>query len=107
MSFHENTEELVKGVCMLEYSHATENWGEIFNNFHEGWAVLKEEVEEAFDSVTVLDTALTDMWYNVRSGDKDLVLRFASSMQEAAIVTMKELAQIWAVCEKIKKGGEE
>lgn len=103
MSCHENTIELINGVCMLEYSHATSNWGETYHSLHEGWAVLKEEVEEAFDSVTALDSALTDMWYNVRSGDKDLVSRFACSMQETAIAAMMELAQIWAVCEKIKK----
>ena len=56
--------------------------------------------------MTALDSSLTDMWYNVRSGDKDLVLRFASSMQETAIAAMMELAQVWAVCEKMKKGGE-
>ena len=105
MSCHENTIELINAVCMLEYSHARENWGETYHSLHEGWAVLKEEVEEAFDSVTVLDSALTDMWDNVRSGYKDLVSRFACSMQETAIVTMMELAQVWAVCEKMKKGG--
>lgn len=103
MSFHENTIELINGVCMLEYSHAQENWGETYHSLHEGWAVLKEEVEEAFDSVTGLDSALTDMWYNVRSGDKDLVSRLACSMQESAIAAMMELAQVWAVCEKMKK----
>lgn len=102
MSCHENTIELINGVCMLEYSHARENWGKTYHSLHEGWAVLKEEVEEAFDSVTVLDTALTDMWYNIRNGDKDLVLRFASCIQETAIAAMMELAQVWAVCEKMK-----
>lgn len=97
---------MINGVCMLEYSHAQENWGEIYNSLHEGWAVLKEEVEEAFDLVTGLDSALTDMWYNIRNSDKDLVLKHASSMQETAIVTMMELAQVWAVCEKMKKGGQ-
>ena len=42
MSFHENTKELVNSVCMLEYSHATENWGETFNSLHEGWAVCEK-----------------------------------------------------------------
>lgn len=95
MSCHENTIELINGVCMLEYSHARENWGKTYHSLHEGWAVLKEEVEEAFDSVT-------DMWYNIRNCDKDIVLRLASSMQETAINAMMELAQIWSVCEKMK-----
>lgn len=42
MSCHENTMELANGVCMLEYSHATEKWGETFNSLHEGWAVCEK-----------------------------------------------------------------
>lgn len=42
MSFHENTEELVNGVCMLEFANATENWGETFNSLHEGWAIVRK-----------------------------------------------------------------
>ena len=47
MSFHENTQELVLGVCMLEFSNSVEKHGKTFNSMHEAWAVLKEEVEEA------------------------------------------------------------
>lgn len=45
MSFHEQSEKLVNELIQAEYENACENWGDKYNSLHEGYAVLKEEVE--------------------------------------------------------------
>ena len=102
MSFHENTDELVNAVCMLEYSHATENWGKTYNSLHEGWAVLKEEVEEVELSFNGVKSQASGVWLSVKGGDYAWGETCLNSMQENAIQAMMELAQVWAVCEKMK-----
>lgn len=102
MSFHKNTEELVNGVCMLEYSHARENWGKTYHSLHEGWAVLKEEVEEADFRHKQILHLVDDVWEIIKAyGNVDNTLKH---VQKYAIQAMMELAQVWAVCEKMKKG---
>lgn len=105
MSFHENTPELVLGVCMLEYSHAIENWGETYNSLHEGWAVLKEEFDEVHYEISSATTRFDCMWNKVKLSQVDE--QFITIIQNHAINAMKELAQVWAVCEKIKEGVQE
>lgn len=103
MSFHENTEELVNGVCMLEFANATENWGETFNSLHEGWAVLKEEVEEVKFNLKIVKDQTKYLW-NATKKDNESWRNFTiKEIQKYAIQAMKELAQVWAVCEKIKR----
>ena len=102
MSFHENTEELVNGVCMLEYSHAVGNWGKTFNSLHEGWAVLKEELEEAELSFSGVNSQSYGLWLSVKGGDYVCGKTCLNAIQENAIECMMELAQVWAVCEKMK-----
>ena len=103
MSFHENTQELVNSVCMLEYSHATENWGETFSSLHEGWAVLKEEVEEADFNLSMVKSQAHGLWLAVKDGNSEWGETCLKAIQENAIECMMELAQVWAVCEKMKK----
>ena len=103
MSFHENTEELVNGVCMLEYSHAVGKWVDTFHSLHERWAVLKEEVEEVECEFADLKSDFEHIWYSVIMDNRDGVISCADYIQKSAIRAMKELAQVWAVCEKMKK----
>ena len=103
MSFHENTQELVNSVCMLEYSHATENWGETFSSLHEGWAVLKEDVEEADFNLSMVKSQAHGLWLAVKDGNSEWGETCLKAIQENAIECMMELAQVWAVCKKMNK----
>ena len=102
MSFNENTEELVKGVCMLEYSHATREYGKKFHSKKEGYAVLKEEVEEVAEEYGQIKAFLEYLWYTIKSKEK-IDYKKITHMQEHTIKAIEELAQVWAVSEKLKQ----
>ena len=102
MRFHDNTEELVNSFCMPVYSHAVENWGETFHSLHEGWAVLKQEVEEAELSFSGVKSQSYGVWLSVKGGDYVWGETCLNAIQDNAVQAMKELAQVWAVCEKMK-----
>lgn len=101
MSFHEQTEKLVKKACIHELAQAILEHGDKFNSMHEGYAVLKEEYEEARGAFSDID--LDFLWECVKRGAEVNV----DTIQYSVIEAMKELAQVWAVCEKMKKGVEE
>ena len=44
MSFHKETETLVKKAIQKEYENVCNEWGEKYNSVHEGWAIVKEEI---------------------------------------------------------------
>lgn len=46
MSFNAETEKLVNDLIQAEYKNACEQYGEKYHSLHEGYALLKEEVEE-------------------------------------------------------------
>ena len=103
MSFHENTELHIKSACLFELEQAEKKWGKTYHSLHEGWAVLKEEVEEAELSFNGVKSQASGVWLSVKGGDYAWGETCLNSMQENAIHAMKELAQVWAVCEKMKK----
>lgn len=100
MSFHPETEKLINKACVFEFAQATETHGMKFHSMHEGWAVLKEEVEEAQGEFNLLNYYLGGMWISVKQNEE--VITKADFIQKVSIKAMMELAQIWAVCEKMK-----
>lgn len=102
MSFHENTELHIKSACLFELEQAEKEWGKTYHSLHEGWAVLKEEVEESELSFNGVKSQASGVWLSVKGGDYVWGETCLNSMQENAIQAMKELAQVWAVCEKMK-----
>lgn len=72
---------------------------------HEGYAVLKEEVEEVWEEVNYIENNLLDfVWEQVTKGF--VTETIVNEIQRVAINGMMELAQVWAVCEKMKVGVE-
>jgi CII-binding regulator of phage lambda lysogenization HflD len=101
MSFAAETEKLVKDLVQAEYGNATDNWGGNYNSLHEGYAVLKEEIEEVRDEYNSLLSNYHYLWENIKDNDKDILSTIAK-MQNDVIRQIKELAQVGAVLMKIK-----
>jgi hypothetical protein len=106
MTFHEKTESIVKQACIYELAQAVLEHGDKFNSMHEGWAILKEEIEEVEDNFNRIKEYLDFLWKLVKR-DSDSMKEFVSHIQDFTLDSMKELAQVWSVCEKMKKGVEE
>ena len=105
MSFHEKTESIIKQACVHELAQAVLEHGDKFNSMHEGWAVLKEEIEEVQCEIADIDGDFKGLWECVVNNNA--LNDGVQYIQKSAIRAMKELAQVWAVCEKMKKGVEE
>jgi hypothetical protein len=107
MSFHEQTESTINRACVYELAQAVLEHGDKFNSMHEAWAVLKEEIEEAYQEYINIKGDHNGLWECVTRNEKKSFIVGAQFIQKYVIRAMKELAQVWAVCEKMKKGVEE
>ena len=97
----ELAEKLVNELIQAEYKNACEQFGEKYHSLHEGYAILKEEIEEVRNEYNSLLSNFHYLWENIKDDDKDILSTIAK-MQNDVICQMKELAQVGAVLMKIK-----
>jgi hypothetical protein len=105
MSFAPETGKLTEQLIQAEYLNAIINYGEKYHSLHEGYAVLKEEIEEVRDEYNSLLSNYHYLWENIKDNDKDILSTIAE-MQIDVIRQIKELAQVGAVLMKIRNTWE-
>lgn len=104
-------EELMRAVSALvdkEYEWAAKAHGGAANTPHEGYALIKEEVEEAAEEMDRLKKKLDFLWQNVKNDAEDMIPRNFEDMKSMAIAGACELIQVAAMADKgiegIRKG---
>ena len=104
-------EELMRAVSALvdkEYEWAAKSHGGVAASPHEGYALIKEEVEEADQEMERLKKKLGFLWLNVKNDAEDMVQRNFEDMKSMAIAGACELIQVAAIADKgvegIRKG---
>jgi hypothetical protein len=103
MSFAKETENIVNQLIQAEYENACEQFGDKYHSLHEGYAVLKEEVEEVEEGCNGNKLFLGILWENIKG--KPTYNTYSScvdKMLHNVNHTIKELAQVGAVLLKIK-----
>ena len=108
MSFSEKTEKLVNELIQAEYENACkqakkEFGDEYINKYHslyEGYSILLEEIEEVKCEISFLDMHQKDMWRSVKWGSH--IEDSVKTLTEYTLSSIKELAQVGAVLQKIK-----
>jgi hypothetical protein len=100
--FNPESDLKVKELCNLELQQAVRQWGEKYENFDVADSVLLEEIKEAKIEVRGIETAFI-FWLASLNGDPGKQKKTVNVIQKLAENGIKELAQVWAVCEKIKK----
>lgn len=102
--FSKTAEEKIKLAIIAETDNACDKWGDRYNSLHEGYAVLKEEVDEVRDDQIKIKNDLYTMWERVKLNDglttKALAERIKSNAENLAM----EAIQVAAVCNKILNG---
>ena len=102
--FNPKSDKKVKQLCRLELKNARKHWGEDYSSIKEADEVLIEEISEADIEISRVKKAFV-VWRGRVNDSRperdpnqaiDLIL-------ESAKNGIKELAQVCAVCEKIKK----
>lgn len=73
----------------------------LFADDHHAWAVIKEELEEANEDVTLAGLAHASWWKRIREDDADN-LDVVDEIEKNAIEAIKELVQVIACCRKFK-----
>ena len=104
MSFQEKIKLHIKSACLFAYDQARKEHGDKFNSMREARTILKEEMKEVLSEIKDIKLGFADVCgyiNNVDAIEQNLCL-----IQGSAINAMMELAQIWSVCEKMKRGVE-
>ena len=86
-----------QAVC-YELQAITKKYGAHYASPHEGYAVLKEEVEEAEESIQLLNEKLSKIWQNIRINWNDPTAVYEA--QQSAVALAEEAVQCAAVCER-------
>lgn len=93
-------------VVDAELERAQWNKGKTFASPHEGYAILKEEIEECTEALAGQWTALTEIWKAVRD-DRDIADEDVWSLHCMAMETAAEAVQVAAMCVKMIKSMHE
>lgn len=102
-------EELIQAVKKLadeEYIRAAAEHGAAAHSPHEGYALIKEEVEEAEAEVRTLSEQLGNLWTTVRFDEEQYGPHYLNQMGRTAIMGACELIQVAAMTEKARMGYE-
>lgn len=102
MIYHTKAEISVKDACFAEYIGAKEEHGLKFPSKHNGWDVLDEKIEEVRDELNAVHEQNKCLWEAIKDDDCSLFYVAIESIKKSTIKSMMELAQVWAVCEKMK-----
>jgi len=92
---------LIGKAVKAELQNAIETYGRNYNSQHEGYAVLKEEVEEAENEMNNILSDLNQLWQKIKNNDKDIdsLLNIISG---TAVFLALEAVQVSAVAEKMR-----
>ena len=92
---------MIEKLIKEEYECAVDNYGD-FNSEHEAYAIIREEVEEAYENVGHLGFWLDNFWNQVKSKEATDKVKVESitAMKRYATDAIKEFAQVAACCEK-------
>lgn len=93
------TKKLVAQATLEELKNA-QSFGEFYNSPHEGWAVLKEEVEEARENLAAVENYLQKAWDNIRKNDSEELTANMLSLNSFSLMLIYEALQVYAVSEK-------
>lgn len=104
MAFSKTAEEKIKLAIIAETNAACNKYGDVYNSLHEGYAVLKEEIDEARDEQIHIRNAIYNMWEAIKCNDKDLTKNKVKALRDHAEKLALEAVQVCAVCEKILNG---
>lgn len=107
--FSEVSEECVKQAIHAETEDAVVKWGKTYSSLHEGYAVLKEEVEETNAEKEGLTECLELFWKNVVKApeyhrNEKITQVHIEHIKEHALSLALEAVQVAAVCNKILNG---
>lgn len=94
--------ELIKGVSKLAEEEAERSMVKhpLFNSTHEGYAVIKEEVEEVAEELDHVISNLNKMWWQIRVDNGELSIKYVGLIKRYATNLAAESIQVAAMAQK-------
>lgn len=96
--FAEQNFNLVSQAVENEYKKMCSTYGAKYHSEHEGYAVLKEEIEEMEEEQTRINQFIRVLWLNVKTNDK--LNGTLKGIKGRAEYLAHEAFQVSAVCQK-------
>lgn len=96
---------ILKGIQALISAelHRAEHKYKPINSSKEGYAVIKEEVEELEEEFYDLKNQLDSLWLNVKGDDLDKQKEIVIKMYYYSLGLIKEAVQVAAMAERYRK----
>lgn len=94
---------IVNGVSELvtnEKERAGKEYGNFFHTAHEGYAIMKEEVEEANHDMSGCERLINDLWECVKKNDNGTAVMTAREIYRRACFLAMEAIQVAAMAKK-------
>lgn len=101
--------KLLDGVIVLtakELALASKDHGDRFHSLHEGYGVIREELDEAKEERQAVGDAFGDVMYLIRTEQYDMLRECLASMGNHATLAACEYIQVAAMCDKMLKSME-
>ena len=97
----EKLKNSVERLMEIEVVDSNKKFCSIFHSEHEGYAILKEEVEEAADELEEVQDQLNYMWDGIKRNNSTVyTTEIAKRMKTYAINLSAESIQVAAMCQK-------
>ena len=100
-------DDLIREISRLareEYQRAAAEHGGAANTPHEGYALIKEEEEEAADQMSTVIQKVKTLWWSVKSDNLGTQRQCLDEIRTAAILGACELVQVAAMADKALEG---
>lgn len=96
--FVEQNIDLINQAIENEYKKMCSTHGAKYHTEHEGYAVLKEEIEEAEEEVKIINDFFSRLWINIKKNEH-FVCELKGIKGRAEFLA-QEACQVSAVCQK-------
>lgn len=96
--FAEQNFNLISQAVENEYKKMCSTYGDKYHTEHEGYAVLKEEIEEAEEEVKIINDFFSRLWINIKKNEH-FVCELKGIKGRAELLA-HEAFQVSAVCQK-------
>lgn len=96
--------EAVTELTAQEYTRAAAAHGGAANSPHEGYALIREELEESQEQLDRAGQLLGQLWHEVRADELQFMPHYLQEIRETAILGACELIQTAAMAEKTLAG---
>lgn len=83
-----------------EFLRASKDHGTTFSSYHEGYAVLLEEYDEALEELDRLVRAFRHLWAAIKNDD--IPTLYPCEVKRYAVLAAAELVQVAAMAEKLR-----